>query len=204
MSCLSESSPLTWLLAWGGHYRGENATHDTVICPTSFFERRPLSTVCAQGYNVRETSRLVFWASDLLHRLYHLPEIGQGVIDHYAEGYDGIVEAAANNSTNTTRDSDGLQYFALEAYAHDVILPGEGCPGPSGPLDVETSSSVLTATAQSATATSSAASGAVSTTVASSVPTETSVAGSDAGSAGDDTDDDPDSNEVSIFAVSTK
>lgn len=62
--------------------------------------------------------------------MYHLPEIGQGHIGHFAEGYEGILEAAASGSPNVTRDSDGLQYFALEAYAYDIIAPGVGCPGP--------------------------------------------------------------------------
>lgn len=73
--------------------------------------------------------------------MYHLPEIGQGHIGHFAEGYEGILEAAASGSPNVTRDSDGLQYFALEAYAYDIIAPGVGCPGPSGPPSSPTSSS---------------------------------------------------------------
>lgn len=119
---------------------------ETVICPPSFFLRRPLSTVCAQGYNVREFSRVLFWASDLLHRLFHVPAFGQGYIDHYAEGYDGILEAAEMGSPNATHDSDGLQYFALEAYAFDVVLPGVGCPGPSG-MGTTTGTTTATPTA---------------------------------------------------------
>lgn len=105
---------------------------------------------------MRESSRLLFWASDLLHRLYHLPEIGQGYIDHYAEGYEGIIEAAAANATNSTRDSDGLQYFALEAYAYDIILPGQGCPGPSVLPDSQIIDTASASTAASASTTSSA------------------------------------------------
>ncbi|KAF7189735.1 Major allergen Asp f 2 [Pseudocercospora fuligena] len=158
---------------WAGHWRGSNASSETVICPTSFFLRRPLATVCAQGYNVRESSRLIFWGSDLLHRLYHVPAFGQGYIDHYAEGYEGIIEAAANGSPNTTHDSDGLQYFALEAYAYDIIAPGVGCPGPSGPPNPETSSSV-----PAATATSSASMSATATATATVAPVEASATAS--------------------------
>ncbi|USW48515.1 Putative metallopeptidase, catalytic domain superfamily, peptidase domain, HRXXH [Septoria linicola] len=168
---------------WGGHWRGANASHETVICPASFFERRPLSTVCAWGYNVRESSRLLFWASDLLHRMYHLPEIGQGYIDHYAEGYEGILEAAANNSPNTTRDSDGLQYFALEAYAYDIIAPGEGCPGPSGPPNTSSTSSAAPAatssTVSSATSVASAAASATSSAAASATTSAAAAADTD-------------------------
>lgn len=146
--------------AWGGHYRGSNATEETVICPLSFVERRPLATVCAQGWNVRESSRLIFWASDLLHRLYHVPAFGQGYIDHYAEGYEGIIDAAASGSPNTTRDSDGLQYFALDSFAYDIIAPGEGCPGPSGPpMDSSTSYAASSPTVAASTTSVTAASG---------------------------------------------
>lgn len=89
--------------------------------------------------------------------MYHLPEIGQGHIDHFAEGYEGILEAAASGSPNVTRDSDGLQYFALEAYAYDIIAPGVGCPGPSGPPSSPTSSSSAAApTTPTATASTTA------------------------------------------------
>ncbi|KAK2604596.1 hypothetical protein N8I77_007509 [Diaporthe amygdali] len=155
---------------WAGHWRGDNATEETVICPTSFFERRPLSTLCARGYNVREHSRLLYWASDLLHRLYHVPAFGQEYIDHYSEGYEGIIESAANNSPNSTHDSDGLQYFALDVYAYDIILPGEGCPGPSGPPSTETSSSQTASSTDSSSATASV----TSTTTASSTETAAS------------------------------
>lgn len=87
--------------------------------------------------------------------MYHLPEIGQGHIDHFAEGYEGILEAAASGSPNVTRDSDGLQYFALEAYAYDIIAPGVGCPGPSGPPSSPTSSSSSAAAPTIPTATAS-------------------------------------------------
>lgn len=87
--------------------------------------------------------------------MYHLPEIGQGHIDHFAEGYEGILEAAASGSPNVTRDSDGLQYFALEAYAYDIIAPGVGCPGPSGPPSSPTSSSSAAAAPTTPTATAS-------------------------------------------------
>lgn len=148
---------------WAGHWRGDNATEETVICPTSFFERRPLATLCARGYNVREHSRLLYWGSDLLHRLFHVPAFGQEYIDHYSEGYEGIIESAANNSPNSTHDSDGLQYFALDVYAYDIILPGEGCPGPSGPPSTETSSAPAASSTDASSATASATSSATAT-----------------------------------------
>lgn len=148
---------------------------ETVICPASFSARRMLSQICAQGWNVRESNRLIFWASDLIHRLYHVPAFGQHYIDHYADGYDELVGNATLNSVNSTHDSDGLQYFALDAWAHDVILPGEGCPGPTGELP-STSSAVSSLSSSAPTATSSAAATSVTaSSAAAASATETAV-----------------------------
>jgi hypothetical protein len=81
------------------------------------------------GYTISGSETNTFWASDLLHRLYHLPAIGQNWVDHYADGYHEVIELATENVTLSTHDSETLQYFALEVYAHDISIPGIGCPG---------------------------------------------------------------------------
>ncbi|KAI9375189.1 putative peptidase domain-containing protein [Aspergillus egyptiacus] len=114
---------------WAGHWRGENGTDETVICELSYNTRRPLTTMCSQGYTVSGSETTTFWAADLLHRLYHMPAIGQGFVEHYADGYEGVLELAKSNSSESLHDSETLQYFALEAYAYDVAAPGVGCVG---------------------------------------------------------------------------
>ncbi|KAL4886905.1 antigen 1 [Aspergillus karnatakaensis] len=114
---------------WAGHWRGENATDETVICELSYFSRRSLTTMCSQGYTIAESETNTFWATDLIHRLYHMPAIGQAYVEHYADGYNGVLELAESNSTESVHDTETLQYFALEAYAYDVVVPGEGCVG---------------------------------------------------------------------------
>lgn len=57
-----------------------------------------------------------------------MPPIGQNWVDHFAEGYDEVIELAAGNKSVSTRDSETLQYFALGAYAFDLVIPGVGCP----------------------------------------------------------------------------
>ncbi|KAF7131208.1 hypothetical protein CNMCM5793_004258 [Aspergillus hiratsukae] len=116
---------------YGGHWRGENGTDETVICDRSYLTRRSLLTMCAQGYTVSGSETNTFWAADLLHRLYHLPAIGQGWIEHFADGYEEVIDLAKGNGTEPTHDSETLQYFALEAYAFDIAVPGVGCPGES-------------------------------------------------------------------------
>lgn len=83
------------------------------------------------GYDVANGATNFYWASDLLHRLLHVPQVGEGVVEHYgdASDYPGVLKLAKENSTYAARNSDTLQYFALEVYAHDIAVPGVGCPG---------------------------------------------------------------------------
>lgn len=85
--------------------------------------------MCGLGYTVSGSETNTFWASDLLHRLYHVPAIGQNWIDHFADGYEEVIDQAKKNATLSTHDSETLQYFALEVYANDIAAPGVGCPG---------------------------------------------------------------------------
>jgi hypothetical protein len=136
---------LTSVQGWAGHWRGSNATQETVICDLSYINRRWLSSMCGLGYNVANSPTNTYWASDLLHRLYHIvsapvcllvsyqmtsqPSIGNEFIEHYLETYQEILDDAGQPGSNATHDSDVLQYFALEAYAYDIAVPGEGCAG---------------------------------------------------------------------------
>ncbi|PVH95413.1 zincin, partial [Periconia macrospinosa] len=136
---------------WAGHWRGENATSETVICPLSYETRKPLDAMCGFGYDVANGATNFYWASDLLHRLLHVPKVGEGIVEHYAGEYDEVLELAESNPAEAVRNSDTLQYFALEAYAYDIALPGEGC---AGKFKVSSSSSAAAAPSASASASS--------------------------------------------------
>lgn len=71
----------------------------------------------------------IYFGSDLLHRLYHMPAFSDSHVDHFAEDYAEVLELAKTNETYATHDSDTLQYFALDVYAFDIVVPGIGCPG---------------------------------------------------------------------------
>lgn len=122
-------SELTRPSGWAGHWRGKNGTDETVICDLSYTSRRSLTSMCGRGYTVADSPTNTFWASDLLHRLYHMPAFGYGYIEHYIDDYDDALAYAANGTTTNTHDSDVLQYFALDAYAYDIAVPGTGCTG---------------------------------------------------------------------------
>lgn len=119
--------------------------------------------MCGLGYTVAQGATNTFWASDLLHRLYHMPAIGYGNIEHYIETYEDALAYAQNGTTTNTHDSDVLQYFALDAYAYDIAIPGVGCTGEA----VSSSVAAEPAAATSATPTSSEA--ATSTSAAAAV-----------------------------------
>lgn len=136
---------------WAGHWRGKNATTETVICPLSFELRRPLSAVCNLGYTVAESKLNTFWATDLMHRLLHVPTISEGIVDHYAKGYTGILELAKKDPAKSGIDSDTLQTFAIDAWAWDIAAPGVGCTG-KPPKESSSSSSVSASQAATSTA----------------------------------------------------
>jgi len=114
------------------------------------------------GYDVANGATNTYWGSDLLHRLLHVPKVGEGVVEHYGhEGkYPGVLALAKENSTYAVRNSDSLQYFALEVYAHDVAVPGVGCAGTYSAVptpSASASSSAATDAAITSKAVSSAA-----------------------------------------------
>ncbi|KAL8747911.1 MAG: hypothetical protein Q9184_007537 [Pyrenodesmia sp. 2 TL-2023] len=80
------------------------------------------------GYTVAEGETNTYFGSDLLHRLYHIPAFGENYVEHFAEDYAEVLELAKTNETYATHDSDTLQYFALDVYAFDIVVPGIGCP----------------------------------------------------------------------------
>ncbi|KAI0455321.1 putative peptidase family-domain-containing protein [Xylaria acuta] len=114
---------------WGGHWHGENATQETVICPLSYITRMPPEGLCGCGYSVASGALNFYFGSDLVHRLYHLPKIGEGIVEQYADTYSECLALALNDPGSAARNSHTLQYFALDVYAFDIAVPGEGCTG---------------------------------------------------------------------------
>jgi hypothetical protein len=52
------------------------------------------------------------------HRLYHVPQITDGKVEHYADSYDECLDLAKNNATFATLNTHSLQYFANHVYAY--------------------------------------------------------------------------------------
>ncbi|RKF59099.1 Major allergen Asp f 2 [Erysiphe neolycopersici] len=114
---------------WAGHHRGKNAPLETVICEPSFLTRLSLQALCSPGFDVVTGKPNKLWALDLIHRLYHVGKIGEGVIKHYTHGQsEALALASSDNYTLAATNTDSLILFANEAYAFDIINPGIGCP----------------------------------------------------------------------------
>ncbi|KAK4159499.1 putative peptidase domain-containing protein [Cladorrhinum sp. PSN259] len=114
---------------WAGHWRGSNATQETVICDLSYTKRRWLDSICGLGFTVSKSPTNLFWATDLLHRTFHVPQISEDAVHHYAEDYDGVLEMVKTEPEKSVYDSDTLIYFATDVYAYEVAAPGQGCTG---------------------------------------------------------------------------
>ncbi|KAF9260617.1 zincin [Marasmius fiardii PR-910] len=114
---------------WNGHWRGTNATLETVICPLSYQTRKPVEEFCQNGYTVTESSPAYYFATDIIHRLYHIPTINNKVVSHYADEYADCMKLARDRPQQAVFNTHTLQYFASEAYALLVARPGEGCTG---------------------------------------------------------------------------
>lgn len=85
--------------------------------------------MCGLGYDVANGALNLYWASDLIHRMLHLPNIAEGVVDHFADDYVNVTALAETNPEESVNNSETLQLFALSVYAYDIAIPGEGCEG---------------------------------------------------------------------------
>lgn len=145
---------------WAGHWRGANATDETVICDLSYSSRLYNDQICGHGYTIAGSANSLTWAGDLMHRVMHTDSFGEFVAGHYADTYVECLELAKTNATFAVRNSASLRLFALDAYAYDIAVPGIGCLGtpPAETADSHAAATTSsTATTQNAAATTSTA-----------------------------------------------
>jgi hypothetical protein len=128
--------------------------------------------LCGYGYTVAGGPLASYFASDLIHRLFHADKIGESSVFHYADSYLQCLELAKESPEYAVRNAHTLQYFALDVYAYDIAAPGQGCTGE--PAEEEESETVATASSASASATSSASSSSTSSAEAAAVTAPTS------------------------------
>ncbi|GAA5984855.1 hypothetical protein JCM5350_002584 [Sporobolomyces pararoseus] len=138
-----------------GHHRGRNATEQTVICPPTYTRRMQLATLCWDGVEIGTLPPARWLATDFMHRLIHIPSITCGHISHAADSLGDVLELAANNDSRTISNQNTFQFYALDAYAYDVVWPGKSCVT-SDPPHEETSHDSSPAASSTVTATATA------------------------------------------------
>ncbi|WWC63098.1 uncharacterized protein I303_105697 [Kwoniella dejecticola CBS 10117] len=142
--------------SWRGHWRGDNATSETVICDLSYTDRFYNEYFCMNGYTVAGSPLGTHWSIDLIHRMFHVPAVTNELVGHYSEDYASALELAEHNSTYSPMDSDALQAFAAHVYAVEVAKGGDACIGQ--PAEAHDDSHAASSSASAApSATSSAA-----------------------------------------------
>lgn len=107
--------------------------------------------------------------------------MGEGAAEHYADSYTECLELATENPAEAVRNTHTLQYFALDVYAMDVALPGEGCTGTVGEEEGDShvaapASSAASSAVSSASASTTAAATSTSAQAASQTASKTSSA----------------------------
>lgn len=125
----------------------------TVVCPTYYLAKPELQNTCAGGETLVEGGSELTQGSWFVHRLLHSPTASGGrltdVVDTVAEALElaaGVnvsrlrfsAEAPTRNIADPLRvvqasqaitSIHSVQYYALDTYATDILLPGVGCRG---------------------------------------------------------------------------
>lgn len=70
-------------------------------------------------YTVAGSSPSYYWATDLVHRLYHVPTVADEEVGHVADDYNDCLELAKTNSTWAPYNTHTLQYFMAEVFANE-------------------------------------------------------------------------------------
>lgn len=110
--------------------------------------------MCGLGYTVAASPLNTHWATDLLHRVLHVPDISEEIVDHYAEDYTDALRQAKEEPELSGMDSDVLQYFAIDVWAYDIAAPGVGCTGEAADTPERVEPTSTTSTSPSATSSS--------------------------------------------------
>ncbi|GAA5832825.1 hypothetical protein JCM11251_005778 [Rhodosporidiobolus azoricus] len=114
--------------------------------------RRLLGNLCWDGAEIGVGSLSQWIATDLMHRMTHIPSITYDHVHHAADTYPGILALAASNDTQAGANQNTFQAYAIDAYARDVAYPPNGCVGEHAHEETEAADSHGSASSTSASA----------------------------------------------------
>ncbi|GAA6003723.1 hypothetical protein JCM10207_003564 [Rhodosporidiobolus poonsookiae] len=112
-----------------GYFRADD--HDeTVMCPTYWLEKPRIEDMCAEGWNLAENGSELTQGAFFMHRLLHTPTAtGGGMSDVVDTAEEALELAKGVNHTQAAYSIHTIQYYALDVYATDILVPGVGCRG---------------------------------------------------------------------------
>lgn len=113
-------------VGYNGHWRGNNATEETVICELSFQSRLGLEKACQNGFKLGRDNVNVYWGADLLHRMMHLPKITNGYITHVADTHEDMMKIAIEKPDQSVKNQHSIQEFAFDVWTRKYIS-AKGC-----------------------------------------------------------------------------
>jgi len=92
-----------------------------------------------------------------MHRLFHLPSVGLGKVEHYADDHSDCVNLAKSDPSKAVYNTHSLQYFANHVYAVEVAQGGDACIGEYDSSGIVAPTTTSATAAAAASGTSSAA-----------------------------------------------
>ncbi|KAI5478172.1 hypothetical protein MNV49_005339 [Pseudohyphozyma bogoriensis] len=102
----------------------------TVVCPTYFNKKPELQNMCNQGQTLVKNGSELTQGAWFVHRLLHTPTASGGRLSDVVDTVAEALELAAGvNQTQALYSIHSVQYYALDTYAFDILLPGVGCRG---------------------------------------------------------------------------
>ncbi|WVF69441.1 hypothetical protein IAT40_004218 [Kwoniella sp. CBS 6097] len=102
----------------------------TVVCPTYYLSKTPLDELCTADKTIASQGSEATDGGWFLHRLLHLPISSGGLLHDVVDTAHEAVELAKGvNASQAIHNIHTVQYYALDVYASDILLPGEGCLG---------------------------------------------------------------------------
>lgn len=112
-----------------------------VVCSNAYKNRLRSNEICSSGYTIAGDSPSDTWAGYILEQLLDIENNGDTGLGNYEKSYNGVIELPKKNQTErAVKNKNSLIYFALEAWAHDIAVPGVGCPGNMSSSQISTHS----------------------------------------------------------------
>ncbi|GAA5832459.1 hypothetical protein JCM11251_006461 [Rhodosporidiobolus azoricus] len=112
-----------------GYFRSETKD-ETVVCRTYYLAQPRLEDKCAFDQTLVKNGSELTQGAWFMHRLLHTLTASGGRMSDVVDTVEEALELAQGvNRTQAAYSIHTVQYYALDVYAYDILLPGQGCRG---------------------------------------------------------------------------